>query len=100
MSATPLDLTNADGLQLLTLAEVELCSTLRLLPRPYLVIKETLLREAERLGTLRRAQARLLLRMDVNKTGKIYDYFVSTGLINPNPKTLPRSDEGLKADDM
>lgn len=48
----PLKLTNenATDLHLLTREEQELCSVLRILPKPYLVIKEGLIREAMKTG--------------------------------------------------
>ncbi|GAA5880125.1 hypothetical protein JCM3774_004156 [Rhodotorula dairenensis] len=47
--APPLTLATAQSLQLLSPLEVQLCSTLRILPRPYLFLKEVLLREYVRL---------------------------------------------------
>ncbi|KAM0745808.1 transcriptional adaptor 2 [Meredithblackwellia eburnea MCA 4105] len=49
-STTPLTLATSSSLHLLTPLEQTLCSTLRILPRPYLFLKETLLREFTRLG--------------------------------------------------
>lgn len=48
----PLKLTseNATDLHLLTKEEAELCSVLRLMPKPYLVVKETVLKEAMKNG--------------------------------------------------
>jgi len=70
---------------LLSEAEYSLCCNLRLLPKPYLVIKEKILSEYARLGSLKKRQARELIKIDVNKTGKIYDFFLSAGLIKgPN----------------
>ncbi len=48
----PLKLTNenATDLHLLTREELELCSVLRILPKPYLVMKEGLIREAMKTG--------------------------------------------------
>lgn len=55
----PLQLSQADALSLLTPEEQELCSTLKMLPRPYLVIKETFIVEnARRGGMLRRKDAK------------------------------------------
>ncbi|KAJ1921426.1 Transcriptional adapter ada2 [Mycoemilia scoparia] len=79
--AAPLDIQNADGVHLLNPGEQQLCSTLRILPRPYLVIKETILKEYAKRGSLRRRQARDLVNIDVNKTGRIYDFFVESGWI-------------------
>lgn len=70
----PLDISNAADVHLLTPAEQTLCSQLRILPKPYIAIKETLFRELMRNGgNLKRRQARELLRVDVNKT--VYPYY-------------------------
>ena len=75
----PIDVKDSEGIQLLSLPEQHLCSNLRILPRAYLVIKETLLQEYTRLGKLKKREARKLIRMDVNKTGRVYDFFVEMG---------------------
>lgn len=79
----PIDLTGAEGVELLLPSEVELCSILRLLPKIYLSIKETLLKEYARTGVLKRAVARSIVKIDVNKTGRIYDFFVAAGWVKP-----------------
>jgi SWIRM domain len=82
----PLDISDAEGFELLSSAERNLCSILRLFPKLYLSIKETLLAAHARLGgCLKRAQARSLIKIDVNKTSKIYDFFVASGWISPFP---------------
>ncbi|KAJ3100779.1 Transcriptional adapter ada2 [Phlyctochytrium planicorne] len=80
-SAAPLDVSSADGIDMLLANEQQLCSTLRILPRAYLVIKETLLREHATRGSLKRREARELIKIDVNKTSQIYDLFVANGWI-------------------
>ncbi|KAL0956901.1 hypothetical protein HGRIS_003006 [Hohenbuehelia grisea] len=78
----PLNLANSPCLHLLTPAEQTLCSTLRILPKPYLVIKETLVREyARRGGKLRRREARDLVKIDVNKTSRVWDFLVQAGFL-------------------
>lgn len=79
----PIDLTDVEGVELLSNSEIELCSWLRLLPRVYLNIKETLLKEQAKFGYLKRAVARGLVKIDVNKTSRIYDFFVAAGWISP-----------------
>ncbi|KAL0145785.1 Homeodomain-like DNA binding domain-containing transcription factor [Mucor lusitanicus] len=79
--ANPLNIRDADGVHLLTEEEQVLCSTLRIMPRPYLVIKDTILKEYARLGYLKRRQCRSLIKIDVNKTSRIYDFFVESGWI-------------------
>ncbi|KAG2016288.1 transcription coactivator [Coprinopsis cinerea AmutBmut pab1-1] len=78
----PLNLANSPSLHLLTPAEQALCSQLRILPKPYLVIKETLVREyARRGGKLRRREARDLVKIDVNKTSRVWDFLVQAGYL-------------------
>lgn len=80
--AQPLNLANSPSLHLLTPAEQTLCSQLRILPKPYLVIKETLVREyARRGGKLRRREARDLVKIDVNKTSRVWDFLVQSGYL-------------------
>ena len=49
-STSALTLSSASSLNLLTTLEQQLCSTLRILPKPYLYLKEVLLREWARMG--------------------------------------------------
>ena len=87
--AQPLNLANAPSLHLLTKPEQTLCSTLRILPKPYLVIKDTLIREyAKRGGRLRRREARDLVKIDVKKSQKIWDFLVQAGYLKPPPPEL------------
>lgn len=81
--SAPLDLSGCDGVDRLTTSEQALCSTLRILPRAYLVIKQTLLRECERRGGLKRRDTRNLIKIDVNKLGKVYDFFVEKQWVYP-----------------
>ncbi|KAG6844382.1 hypothetical protein H0H87_007286 [Tephrocybe sp. NHM501043] len=91
----PLNLANSPSLHLLTPGEQTLCAGLRIFPKPYLVIKETLVREyARRGGKLRRREARDLVKIDVNKTSRIWDFLVQAGFlkINNDPTTAPAAD--------
>ena len=60
---------------------VQLCSNLRLMPQDYQSYKSTLIKEYEKQGFLRLAQARTLIRIDVNKTRKMYNFFLEQGWI-------------------
>lgn len=52
------------------------------MPKPYLVIKETLVREyARRGGKLRRREARELVKLDVNKVSRVWDFLVQAGYL-------------------
>eukprot|EP00057_Strongylocentrotus_purpuratus_P010720 XP_011665194.1 PREDICTED: transcriptional adapter 2-alpha isoform X2 [Strongylocentrotus purpuratus] len=77
----PLDLTGFVGYDKLTENEKELCATLRIIPEAYFEYKQTFLSEAQKLGFLKLKQARNLIRIDVNKTRKLYDFFVREKLI-------------------
>ncbi|EST08454.1 SWIRM domain protein [Kalmanozyma brasiliensis GHG001] len=76
----PLNLAKAPSLNLLTPAEAQLCSALRILPQPFLLIKSTLIAEfIARGGKLTRRECRLLVKIDVNKLGKVWDFFNEMG---------------------
>ncbi|KAI5119808.1 hypothetical protein M0805_006941 [Coniferiporia weirii] len=92
----PLNLANSPSLHLLTPAEQMLCSKLRIMPKPYLVIKETLVREyARRGGQLRRREARDLIKIDVNKTSRVWDFLHQAGFLKaaPDDRDVPGSVE-------
>ncbi|KAK4687393.1 transcriptional adapter 2-alpha, partial [Tremellales sp. Uapishka_1] len=96
---TPLNLANAQSLDLLSTEEQSLCSTLRVLPKPYLTIKEMYIRENERRnGLLKRRDARKMMKIDVNKSGRIFDFLVSSGMLSlsydPSVKGLGPGKEG------
>lgn len=60
----------------------------RLVPEAFLEFKTLLVNECAKQGYLKLAQARLMIKIDVNKTRKIYDFLISEGMINKNP--LPK----------
>ncbi|EFX05556.1 meiotic recombination protein mre11 [Grosmannia clavigera kw1407] len=80
----PLTLTqdNAADLQLLTPEEVELCQVTRIQPKPYLMIKEQILKEALKgNGMLRKKQAKEICKLDSQKGSRIFEFFVNSGWI-------------------
>ncbi|XP_078600403.1 transcriptional adapter 2-alpha-like isoform X2 [Branchiostoma floridae x Branchiostoma japonicum] len=81
-SAPPLDLTQFAGYDKLSEAEKEMCANVRFLPEAFFEYKDILQREAERQGGLRLAQARQLLKIDVNKTRKLFDFLIQEGAIS------------------
>lgn len=84
-AAPPLAIKGLPGYEKLTPAEKELCSVTRIVPTNYLDFKQILIAENKKSGCLRLAQARVLLKIDVNKTRKIYDFLTEKGYINkPN----------------
>ncbi|XP_034190829.1 transcriptional adapter 2A isoform X1 [Osmia lignaria lignaria] len=84
-TAPPLVIKGLPGYEKLSPAEKELCSATRIVPANYLDFKQILIAENKKSGCLRLAQARVLLKIDVNKTRKIYDFLTEKGYINkPN----------------
>ena len=54
----------------------ELCQTVRLVPGAYLEYKSALLNKCNKQGGLKLAQARALIKLDVNKTQKICGFLI------------------------
>uniref|UniRef100_A0A131XYL6 Transcriptional adapter n=1 Tax=Ixodes ricinus TaxID=34613 RepID=A0A131XYL6_IXORI len=79
--APPLQVEGMLGYEKLTPNERELCANLRLVPETYLLFKSLLISEYEKLGCLRLANARAIIKIDVNKTRKIYDFLVAEGVV-------------------
>ncbi|KAI4500369.1 hypothetical protein M0802_004331 [Mischocyttarus mexicanus] len=81
-AAPPLVINGLPGYERLTKEERLLCSVTRIIPTSYLDYKHILITENKKAGSLRLAQARVLLKIDVNKTRKIYDFLADEGYIN------------------
>lgn len=78
----PLQLTqdNAPDLHLLTPEEAKLCEVVRLQPKPYLMIKEQIMKEALKTnGSMKKKQAKEICRLDSQKGARIFDFFVNSG---------------------
>ncbi|CCG80928.1 Transcriptional adapter 2 [Taphrina deformans PYCC 5710] len=75
-------LSQSTDVQLLSREEQSLCSNLKMLPKAYLSIKEALIRELIRTGgALSKKSCRGLLKVDPNKTAKIYEYLTQFKLM-------------------
>ncbi|EJP69137.1 Transcriptional adapter 2 [Beauveria bassiana] len=73
---------NAPDLHLLTPEEHKLCDVIRLQPKPYLMIKEQILKEALKSnGSLKKKQAKDICRLDSQKGARIFDFFVNAGWV-------------------
>ncbi|XP_011640342.1 transcriptional adapter 2-alpha isoform X1 [Pogonomyrmex barbatus] len=79
--APPLVIKGLPGYDKLDIDERELCSLVRIVPSNYLDFKHILIMENKKKGHLKLAQARILLKIDVNKTRKIYDFLIEKGYI-------------------
>lgn len=81
----PLDICTAPGSSLVDDSEFEICSTLRLYPLQYFQSRDTLIRNYQVRGFYKKSAAQKMLHIDVNKTGKLYDYFMSRGWMPVSP---------------
>lgn len=77
----PLDVIGLPGFEKLSVKEQELCSTVRLVPQTYLDLKDLLVTENKKFGYLKLQTARKMLKIDVNKTRKLYDFLAREGYI-------------------
>ena len=60
---------------------LQLCQTVRLVPEAFLEFRAILVNECRKHCGLRLAQARTLIKIDVNKTRKLYDFLLLDGQI-------------------
>ena len=74
------------GVSELTPEEHKLCSVVRIMPKVYLHLKRSLLSAVFTHGPFKKRDAQLWLKMDVNKSSFVYDWFKGLGWI-------PRSDQ-------
>lgn len=79
--AAPLDILGMPGYEKLTEKEKDMCSSVRLVPATYLDLKEVLVNENSRAGFVKLQKARSMLKIDVNKTRRLYDFLVAESYI-------------------
>lgn len=80
-TSMPLDVIGLPGYEKLQPRERDLCASVRLVPLTYLELKETLVAENNKLGYLKLLTARRILKIDVNKTRRLYDFLIEEGFI-------------------
>lgn len=78
---TPIEIVGMPGYEKLEPKEMDLCRNVRLVPLTYLELRDTLIAENKKLGCLKLQTARRLLKIDVNKTRKLYDFLVQEGYV-------------------
>ncbi|TPX64035.1 hypothetical protein CcCBS67573_g08523 [Chytriomyces confervae] len=90
---TPVSFANCEGIELLADDEVEACNVLRVPLVDYLHVKHILLSARDKFETFTKRQAQKWYGIDVNKTGKIFDWFVSKNwlLLPPKGKDAPQA---------
>lgn len=85
--STPLNIIGLSNYEQLSKDEQELCSQIRVVPDSFLAFQKLLMAENSKLGYLRLADARKLIKIDVNKTRVMYDFLFEHGYINkPTPQ--------------
>lgn len=78
---TPIEIEGMPGYEKLEEKEMQLCRNARLVPLTYLELRDILIAENKKLGYLKLQTARRLLKIDVNKTRKLYDFLAQEGYI-------------------
>lgn len=81
----PLDIVGMPGFEKLLPQEQDLCSKVRLVPQTYIELRDLLVSENKKAGFLRLQTARKMLKIDVNKTRKLYDFLVEEGYVCKPP---------------
>lgn len=79
--AQPLNISGLPGCDNLTEDEKELCSNVRITPNDYLGCRTILQEESFRSNGVKLQTARSLLKIDVNRTKKLYDFLINKGQI-------------------
>ena len=82
-AAGPLDIVGLPSYEKLNEEERDVCSETRVFPEVFLEIKKTFVEECNKSNGLRLADARPLVKIDVNKTRKLYDFLLKKELIFP-----------------
>jgi transcriptional adapter 2-alpha len=78
-----LNVDNAPDNHLLTPEEIELCKVTRLQPKAYNMIKGEIMKEALKTGgILKKKQVKEICRLDSQKGGRIFEFFVHSGWIS------------------
>ncbi len=67
---------------LVSISFFQMCSSARIFPESYLEFKRILIHECNKQGYLKLMQARNLVKIDVNKTRKVFDFLLQEGHIN------------------
>ncbi|KAI8619911.1 hypothetical protein BC830DRAFT_1101868 [Chytriomyces sp. MP71] len=84
---------DSEGYSKLDPDEIETCSILRVPPADYLQVKTILLSARAQMTAFTKRQAQKWYGIDVNKTGKIFDWFVSKNwLLLPNKGAMNKKD--------
>lgn len=81
--APPLEISCLPFYEKLSPQERELCAHARIVPESFLEFKSLLAAECKKNDGLRLAQARRCIKIDVNKTRRLFDFLMEQGIIFP-----------------
>ncbi|XP_057666509.1 transcriptional adapter 2-alpha-like isoform X1 [Diorhabda carinulata] len=87
-SFAPIEISGMPGYSKLSPQEADLCSTVRLVPVTYFQLRDTLVSECRKNGSVSLQTARKLLKIDVNKTRKLYDFLLQEGYIQKTSSSI------------
>lgn len=77
-SGNPADIASSPDVELLLPGEQQLCVQLRILPKPYMAIKEVIFRELTRTGgAVKKKALKELIKIDTSKCNRIFEFFQS-----------------------
>lgn len=79
--APPLNVQLMPGYEKLTEEERELCSNARIVPESFLTFRDILINESKKNNGIRLATARQIIKIDVNKTRKLFNFLRDKELI-------------------
>jgi transcriptional adapter 2-alpha len=80
ISALNFEREGVEDAHLLTEEEKEICQALRIYPKPYIVLKDAVIKEAVKLGgAMKKKEMRDLCRIDTTKAYRLFDFWVHCG---------------------
>lgn len=82
------DISGLPGTNLLSLAEQQFCCKNKILPPSYLKMKEVLMLESLKSGSIKRLEAQQLLRSYASKVDAVFDLLIQLGWIQSNDVPL------------
>jgi len=85
------DVSKLEGVEMLSLAERKLCTELQLIPAHYFVLKDRLIAESFHRLNITPQQAKILLKIDINKSNKFLDFCITSGWMSPHQQVLDKS---------
>ena len=97
----PINVSDQAFAQCLEIQEFEVCCFLRISPIQYYQSRDILFRNYQRQGFYKKSAAQKMLRIDVNKTGRIYDFCIENRWLprdefDMNTSPLPSLPKGVE----